>query len=116
MNQNVMRHALAATCILLLTGVAAARDFQPAKPEELGFSAERLARLDAALEDYVGKEQVAGSVTLVLRDGRIAYFNAVGYRDVASQAPMREDTIFRIASQTKAITRQVFVPPGTVCQ
>ena len=100
---DILRHWLAAPCILLLTVTAYSQDFDRAKPWELGISAERLERLSATLEDYVEQEQVAGSVTLVLRRGWVVYFDAVGYRDAASQAPMREDTIFRIASQTKAI-------------
>ncbi len=103
MMNNVMRRKFAATCLLLLTVTADAQDFERAKPAELGFSAARLERLAAALEDYVEEEQVAGSVTLVLRHGKVAYFDAVGHRDAARRAPMREDTIFRIASQTKAI-------------
>lgn len=71
--------------------------------EQLGFSPERLGRLSDILQRYVDDEQIAGSVTLVARHGRIAYLEAFGYRDRAARAPMREDTIFRIASQTKAI-------------
>ena len=103
MVNDILRCGRAATCLLLLTVTADAQDFERAKPGELGFSETRLERLAAALEGYVEEEQVAGSVTLVLRHGKLAYFDAAGYRDAASRAPMREDTIFRIASQTKAI-------------
>jgi len=69
-----------------------------------GFSAERLGRLDAALQQYVDDKRVAGAVALVLRDGRQVYQKAVGWSDQDAGRRMEPDTIFRIASQTKAIT------------
>jgi CubicO group peptidase (beta-lactamase class C family) len=75
----------------------------PADAERLGMSAQRLERLSTALEAYVDDEQLAGSVTIVLRRGRIAYHEAFGERDRDAGAAMQRDTIFRIASQTKAI-------------
>ena len=73
------------------------------RPEDVGLSAERLERLTAALQQYVDDDKLAGSVTLIARRGKIAYLEAVGARDRETQAPMRTDSIFRIASQTKAI-------------
>lgn len=72
-------------------------------PEALGLSTERLERLGDALSGYVGREEVAGSVTLVARYGEVAYLEAFGERDRESGSPMQTDTIFRIASQSKAI-------------
>ena len=69
-----------------------------------GFSSERLARLDSMLDDAVRREEIAGAVALVLRDDAIVYERAVGWADREQQRPMRTDAIFRIASQTKAIT------------
>ena len=66
-------------------------------------SSERLQRLSAALEQYVEDEQLAGSVTIVVRQGRIAYLEAFGMQDRASNRSMQTNSIFRIASQTKAI-------------
>ena len=66
--------------------------------------ADRVARLDRALEDYVKENRVAGVVALVLRDGRPVYEKALGWRDREASSPMKLDTIFRIASQSKAIT------------
>lgn len=74
-----------------------------AKPEDVGMSSERLARIRVAMQRYVDKGLVPGAVTLVARRGRIVYLDAVGYRDVESKAPMTTDTIFRIASMTKPI-------------
>jgi CubicO group peptidase (beta-lactamase class C family) len=67
-------------------------------------SAERLARLDKVMQQYVDENRLAGVVALVLRDGQPVYERAVGWADKESGRKMTTDTIFRIASQTKAIT------------
>ena len=69
-----------------------------------GFSAERLARIDRFLQQYVDSNRVGGAVALVLRDGRVAYQRSVGWIDRESHRPMTADAMFRIASQSKAIT------------
>ena len=69
-----------------------------------GFSAARLARLDRVLQEAVDRQRVAGAVALVLRDGRTVYERSVGWRDREAGQKMTTDTIFRIASQSKAIT------------
>lgn len=74
-----------------------------AKPDDAGVSSERLARLTQALDAYVENGHLAGGVALVLRDGKIVYSHAFGHRDREAAAPMQPDTIFRIASQTKAL-------------
>ncbi len=68
------------------------------------FSADRLARIDRMLRQYVDENRIAGAVALVLRDGQPVYEQAVGWSDKEAGRPMTADTIFRIASQTKAIT------------
>src|SRR5690606_21221137 len=60
--------------------------------------------LDAFLDRYVEENRVAGLVAVVLRDGQVVYEHAVGWRDREANSPMQVDTIFRIASQTKALT------------
>lgn len=69
-----------------------------------GFDVNRLSRIDQALQSYVDKNEIAGAVALVLRDGRPVYQRAVGWADKESRKPMTMDAIFRIASQSKAIT------------
>ncbi len=91
---------------LLASGLAAGARAQPlgdARPASVGMSAERLERLDAALEGYVERGELAGTVTLVARRGRIVFHEANGYRDLEDGAPMQTSSMFRIASQTKAI-------------
>ena len=65
---------------------------------------DRLARIDRLLEQYVDENRIAGIVALVLRDGQPVYEKAVGWRDKEAGARMTTDTVFRIASQTKALT------------
>jgi len=92
--------------LLIVAPSAQQRSAAPSRPAATpaGFSAERLARLDAALQQYVDDKRVAGAVAFVLRDGRPVYHKAVGWSDQDAGRRMAPDTIFRIASQTKAIT------------
>jgi len=91
--------------LLALSGTAPvqAQGLPEAQPEEVGFSAERLDRLSTVLHNYVDQERLPGGVVLVARDGQAVHLEAFGARDRDADAPMREDTIFRIASQTKAL-------------
>jgi CubicO group peptidase (beta-lactamase class C family) len=73
-------------------------------PESVGLSSERLARLHACMQQYVDEGRVAGIVTYVARNGRVVDLAAFGKADVEAGRPMQKDTIFRIASQTKAFT------------
>lgn len=97
---------LSVTFVFLLAGLPlfGSADVSMAKPESVGLSSERLARLDAFMQGYIDRKEVAGVVTLVARHGKVAHLSAQGYRDKENQAPMTEDTVFRIASMTKPIT------------
>ena len=76
---------------------------EPGSPRQAGLSPRGLEALSAELQGYVDAGRVAGSVALVARNGKIAYHEAFGQRDREAESPMQTDTIFRIASQTKAI-------------
>src|SRR5262245_13549176 len=87
----------------------AALTAQTAKPRTAVSSkallpAERVERIDRALQRYVDENRIGGAVALVLREGQPVYERAVGWSDKESGRRMTTDTIFRIASQTKAIT------------
>lgn len=69
-----------------------------------GFSPERLKRLDAAIDEQIARQQLAGGVMVVMRDGKPVVFKAYGQQDIENARPMRTDTIFRIASMSKALT------------
>lgn len=76
----------------------------PATAQTPGFAPERLARVDSVLQQYVDAGRIAGAVALVLQDGRPVYERAFGWSDREAGVRMAPNTIFRIASQTKALT------------
>ena len=65
---------------------------------------DRVSRIDRLFQSYVDDGKLAGAVALVLRDGKPIYEKAFGWADKEAGRKMTTDTIFRIASQTKAIT------------
>lgn len=69
-----------------------------------GIIPERVQKLDQMLEDAVANGEVPGLVAMVMKDGKLVYHSAKGMADVANRRAMKKDDIFRIASQTKAIT------------
>jgi CubicO group peptidase (beta-lactamase class C family) len=79
-------------------------DMTPVKPESVGFSAERLERLHAAIQEEIDQKHLAGAVTLLARHGRIVDYRTYGMRDMAAATPMTKDTIFRDYSMTKPVT------------
>ncbi len=75
-----------------------------APPAAGGFSATRLARLDSGMKAWVQQKWVNGSAVLIARHGKIVFYKAHGYNDADTKAPLDKTGIFRIASQTKAVT------------
>jgi len=69
-----------------------------------GFDPARLTRIDSALQRAVDRAEIGGAVALVLRDGQTVYERAFGWADREANRRMTTDAIFRIASQTKALT------------
>jgi CubicO group peptidase (beta-lactamase class C family) len=65
---------------------------------------ERLSRIDNLVNDYVKKDWVKGVVTIVVKDNQLIQYKGYGYPDAETKKPMPSDAIFRIMSQTKAIT------------
>jgi CubicO group peptidase (beta-lactamase class C family) len=79
------------------------------RPANSALSTERLARIDRVLQQYADENRIPGAVALVLRDGKPVYQRAVGWSDKEARRRMTANTIFRIASQTKAITSTVIL-------
>jgi len=77
---------------------------QPASPESAGFSSERLKRIDENINGWMKDGRLNGCVALIVRNGKIIYHKGFGYDDEEKTKPIRTDNIYRIASQTKAIT------------
>jgi CubicO group peptidase (beta-lactamase class C family) len=75
-----------------------------ANSESVGFSTERLKRIDANMNEWVKNGWMNGAVGMIIRDGKIVYYKSAGYNDLDAKTALPKDDIFRIASQTKAIT------------
>jgi CubicO group peptidase (beta-lactamase class C family) len=72
--------------------------------KEVGMSPERLAKIDAMLSAEVNEGNIPGVVALIARKGKIVLYKAYGLNNGETKRPLKKDAIFRIASQTKAIT------------
>jgi len=97
-----MRRQILAT-LLVVAPLAAAAQPRPAAARH-GFSMDRLARIDGFLQGAVDSGRIAGAVALVTRDGDVVYERAVGWADREAGRRMTADAVFRIASQSKALT------------
>src|ERR1700738_324563 len=96
---------LATTLCLLASGAAFADDPLPrAKPEDVGLSSERLARIGATLKADIEAGRIPGAVIAIARHGKLVALDAYGFRDKAANVAMTTDTIFNIASMTKPMT------------
>src|SRR5437879_6560448 len=96
---------LATTLCLLSSGAALADDPLPrAKPEDVGLSSERLARIGATLKADIEAGRIPGAVVAIARHGKLVALDAYGWRDKAAGLPMTTDAIFNIASMTKPMT------------
>jgi CubicO group peptidase (beta-lactamase class C family) len=94
----------AVLCLLASTTAFAQDPLLRAKPEEAGFSNERLSRIGTTIKADVDAGRIPGAVIAIARHGKLVMFDAYGYRDKAANAPMTTDTIFNIASMTKPMT------------
>ncbi|WP_370476646.1 serine hydrolase domain-containing protein [Tamlana flava] len=86
------------------TQTVSAEILSESSPSSAGMSDERLSRIDSMLTDAIRKNKIPGAVALISRHGKIVYHKAFGLADNESKKLLRKDAIFRIASQTKAIT------------
>ncbi|HAB16734.1 MAG TPA: serine hydrolase domain-containing protein [Verrucomicrobiota bacterium] len=95
---------LAAPALAQTKSVKQSPPLEEAAPSSAGVSADRLARIDAVCEDAVREGRIPGVVALVARNGKIVYYKAFGMADNQANRSLKRDDIFRIASQSKAIT------------
>ena len=113
-----MTRAFAISTALCLLGPALhAQTLPSARPEEVGLSSLRLARIQQTLRGEVEEKKLPGAVALVARKGKVAYFDAVGARDPGSGAPLGKDAIFRIYSMTKpfvSVAAMMLVEEGRI--
>jgi CubicO group peptidase (beta-lactamase class C family) len=103
-SMNRKRTLFAATVFLCAAVSLLAQDLPKlSRPEEAGFSSERIARITQFFQSEVDKGAIPGAVLLVGRNGKLVYRQAVGYQDREKKTPMKADAIFRIFSMTKPI-------------
>lgn len=84
--------------------IVAVSGLRAADAAALGFDPARLQRLDAVIQEHVERNQIAGGIMYVARDGQTAHLKTYGMQDIESARPMAPDAIFRIASMSKAVT------------
>jgi CubicO group peptidase (beta-lactamase class C family) len=101
---NIRRFA-AGPLALVLAAAALAQTLPSAgRPEDVGISSQRLARLHQQMNMDVESKRIPGAVLLIARNGKIASLDTLGFQDRRAQTPMKADSIFRIASMSKPIT------------
>jgi len=98
--------AIALFMVILSASVSAGQraTVKPTNAAASVSTSERFKRLDVVLQEHIDQNRIAGIVALVLKDGKPIYERALGWSDKEANRPMKVDTIFRIASQTKALT------------
>ena len=89
--------------VALAAGLLSAQQAAVA-PASVGVAVDRLERLHKGMQGFVDRHEAAGIVTLVAREGKTVDLHAVGFADIEKNAPMKTDSIFRIASMTKPVT------------
>ncbi len=90
--------------VTLITLPLSAGSIQTSKPEEVGFSSERLQRIHETVQRHLDAHDISGAVTLVARKGRIANLEAHGVMDIDSKKGMPKDGLFWLASMSKPVT------------
>jgi len=90
--------------LIIFIHASAQQKLVEAPPDTQKFSVERLNRIDNMIKRYIDAGKMNGATALIARNGKIVYYRGFGYDDKENKKPMKRDAIFRIASQTKAIT------------
>ena len=103
MTKSIAKLLCAVAPIAVAVPLLAAGAVPNGKPEDAGFSAERLGRIKEAVQRHIDAGSVPGAVTLVARRGKVVHFEAHGYNDVEGKKAMPKDAIFRLASMSKPI-------------
>jgi CubicO group peptidase (beta-lactamase class C family) len=105
-----LRPLIALTLVVALTASASAqvatapKPLPTAPPASEGMAADRLARMHDRLDRFVADGEIAGAISLVLRQGKVVDVHTTGLRDREQKLPMTRDTIVRVYSMTKIVT------------
>lgn len=99
----ILRNSFIVLITICVSFIAIGQVIQPVgKNNNINY--EKLARIDGLINDYIKKQWLNGAVTIIVKDNQVVQHKAYGYDDVDTKKVMSKDAIFRIASQTKAIT------------
>jgi CubicO group peptidase (beta-lactamase class C family) len=98
-----LRALMCAVAVVALTQFAWAQSLPSAKPEEVGLSSQRLAKIADAFSQEIKDQKIPGAVIMIARKGKVAYHEAFGAQDKNAEKAMAKDSIFRIYSMTKAL-------------
>ena len=98
-----MRNRLLLTCALGTVLSLGAASLPEGKPEDVGLSTQRLARIHSMVAKHMDLGDITGAVMLVARKGKVAYVDVQGVMDLESKKPVTRDTVFRLASMTKPV-------------
>ena len=98
------KYRFAALCFFVLTAQINFAQVIQTNKTNASIDMDKLARVDELINNYISKNWLTGAVTLVIKDNQLVQYKGYGLADVAGKKPMEKDAIFRIMSQTKAIT------------
>lgn len=105
MRNYLKKYQLATVCcFVLMVQISFAQVIQTNGKANAAIDMQRLSRIDDLVNSYISKNWLTGAVTLVIKDNQLLQYKGYGLADVATKKPMAKDAIFRIMSQTKAIT------------
>jgi CubicO group peptidase (beta-lactamase class C family) len=99
-----MKNILRIIFILFTFKNAISQTLSPIVKHHNGFNYERLNQIDTILKNYEDKNWLVGTVVIIVKDNQVVYYKGSGYSNLLNKKPMQHDAIFRIMSQTKAIT------------
>jgi CubicO group peptidase (beta-lactamase class C family) len=105
MKSSIIQLRLILACLIFLTAeVSIAQVIQTNEKTNTNLDMQRLARIDDLVNGYISKKWLTGAVTLVIQNNQLVQYKGYGVADTDTKKPMAKDDIFRIMSQTKAIT------------
>jgi CubicO group peptidase (beta-lactamase class C family) len=99
-----MKKILSSFLVFFVLQTAIAQILSPIVVKHSGINYERLAQIDTLLKQYADKNWLVGDVVIIVKDNQVVYYKGHGYSNLSNKKPMPADAIFRIMSQTKAIT------------
>src|SRR5688500_18169639 len=99
-----MKKLLSLFLVFFVLQTVTAQTLLPTVVKHSGVDYVRLAQIDTVLKQYTDKNWLAGAVVIVVKHNQVAYYKGHGYSNISSKKPMQANAIFRIMSQTKAIT------------